>query len=115
MSAGVSANRRTAWLAGFVAVSMAANYLALRMQLPPGAVQQFEMVLLVQVFVLWPLLFFLLGNPQNRKARSAMLPVATGMLFGSLVLPAESKHVWHSISTSCAGWWCLGSAPASCG
>ncbi|SFM04532.1 hypothetical protein [Rugamonas rubra] len=97
MSAGVGANRRTAWLAGFVAVSMAANYLALRMPLPPGALQQFELLLLVQVFVLWPLLFFLLRNPQNRKARSAILPVAAGMLFGSLVLPAESKHVWHYI------------------
>lgn len=97
MSAGVTANRRAAWLAGFVAVSMAANYLALRMPLPPGALQQFELVLLLQVFLLWPLMFFLLANPQSRKARSMVLPITAGMLFGSVALPTESKHVWHYI------------------
>ncbi|PHV08518.1 hypothetical protein CSQ96_02910 [Janthinobacterium sp. BJB412] len=93
----MSASRRTAWLAGFVAVSMAANCLALRMPLPPYVPQQFELVLLAQVFVLWPLLFFLLAHPQRREARAIVLPITTGMLFGSLVLPAESKHVWHYI------------------
>lgn len=81
----------------FVLLSMAASYWVIRVNgtvVPPT---RYEAMLLLQVFLLWPLLFFTLVYPHTRKAKQVLLPLLGGMLFGSLVLPDSAKYAWNYI------------------
>ncbi len=88
-------SRRVLLFAALMAASLIFNFVWIRTSHGPDS--SLERNLLLQVFVLWPLLFFWLVYPVTRKARQLLLPLMLGMLFGSLVLPAASKQWWIHI------------------
>ncbi len=87
-------SRRIQLFAALIALSLIGNYLLLRSPAMAVHAAYFEAGLLVQVFGLWPALFFALVYPVTRKARQVVLPLTLGVLFGSLALPSSSKYWW---------------------
>lgn len=83
----------------FVLGSAIANSVAVRQPWLADAGSYFELVMMAQVFLLWPLLFLLMVYPITRKASHVMIPVAIGILFTSRILPADWKHYWRYVET----------------
>lgn len=83
----------------FVLASVVGNYVAVRQPSLADAGSYFELVMMAQVFLLWPLLFLLLVYPVTRKARHLMIPIAIGVLCTSRILPADWKHYWRYVET----------------
>lgn len=90
-------SRRVQAYFALIIASLLVNFWLIRTPAMHGAAQFYETALLLQVFVLWPLLFFALVYPVTQKARHLLLPLSLGVLFGSLVLPTDWKHYWQHL------------------
>ena len=80
-----------------VLACLAGDFVALHVDGLRSYAAGFEWVLIAQVFVLWPLVYFTLVFPRTREKASLLACIAVGMLFGSLALDASWKHAWRYV------------------